>query len=81
VAVCSVSLGSFIGVTIGLLGGYLGGWFDLITQRLLEMMQSLPLLVMAIIMAAALGPSMPNTIFAIAFVLVPRSPASFAPTR
>ncbi len=71
VAICSVTLGSTVGVTIGLLGGYLGGWFDLITQRLLEMMQSLPLLVMAIIMAAALGPSMQNTILAIAFVLVP----------
>ena len=71
VAISSVALGATVGVTIGLLGGYLGGWFDLITQRLLEMMQSLPLLVMAIIMAAALGPSLPNTIFAIAFVLVP----------
>jgi len=53
------------------LSGYLLGWFDLITQRFLEMMQSLPLLVMAIIMAAALGPSLRNTILAIAFVLVP----------
>ncbi len=71
VAVCSVTLGCTVGVSIGLLGGYLGGWFDLITQRFLEMMQSLPLLVMAIVMAAALGPSLPNTILAIAFVLVP----------
>jgi len=71
VAISSVALGATVGVTIGLLGGYLGGWFDLITQRLLEMMQSLPLLVMAIIMAAALGPSLQNTILAIAFVLVP----------
>jgi peptide/nickel transport system permease protein len=71
VAICSVSLGSTVGVTIGLIGGYLGGWFDLLTQRFLEMMQSLPLLVMAIVMAAALGPSLQNTILAIAFVLVP----------
>jgi peptide/nickel transport system permease protein len=71
VAICSVSLGCTVGVTIGLLGGYLGGWFDLLTQRFLEMMQSLPLLVMAIVMAAALGPSLQNTILAIAFVLVP----------
>jgi len=68
VAVSSVSLGSFIGVTIGLLGGYLGGWFDLITQRLLEMMQSLPLLVMAIIMAAALSSALKS------IVLTCRSP-------
>jgi peptide/nickel transport system permease protein len=71
VAISSVLLSCTIGVAIGLLGGYLGGWFDLITQRFLEMMESLPLLVMAIIMAAALGPSLRNTVFAIAFVLVP----------
>ena len=67
----SMLLGSGIGVTVGLLSGYLLGWFDLITQRVLEMMQALPLLVMAIIMAAALGPSLHNTIIAIAIPLVP----------
>jgi peptide/nickel transport system permease protein len=71
VSMGSMLLGSGIGVTLGLLSGYLLGWFDLITQRFLEMMQSLPLLVMAIIMAAALGPSLQNTIIAIAIPLVP----------
>ena len=71
VATGSMLLGTTIGITVGLLSGYLLGWFDLITQRFLEMMQALPLLVMAIIMAAALGPSLHNTILAIAFVLVP----------
>jgi peptide/nickel transport system permease protein len=71
VSVGSMLLGSGIGVTVGLLSGYLLGWFDLITQRVLEMMQALPLLVMAIIMAAALGPSLHNTIIAIAIPLVP----------
>ena len=71
VAIGSMALGTTVGITLGLLSGYLLGWFDLITQRFLEMMQALPLLVMAIIMAAALGPSLHNTILAIAFVLVP----------
>jgi peptide/nickel transport system permease protein len=71
VSVGSMLLGCSIGVTLGLLSGYLLGWFDLITQRILEMMQSLPLLVMAIIMAAALGPSLHN----------PMSRASSAPIR
>ena len=71
VSVGSMLLGSSVGVTLGLLSGYLLGWFDLITQRFLEMMQALPLLVMAIIMAAALGPSLHNTIIAIAIPLVP----------
>jgi len=71
VSLGAMLLGSGIGVTVGLLSGYLLGWFDLITQRILEMMQALPLLVLAIIMAAALGPSLHNTIIAIAIPLVP----------
>ncbi len=71
VSLGSMLLGSSIGVSLGLLSGYLLGWFDLIVQRLLEMMQALPLLVMAIIMAAALGPSLHNTIIAIAIPLIP----------
>ena len=64
-------LGGLLGVAIGLMSGYLGGWFDLATQRLMDIMQSLPLLVMALVMAAALGPSLENTIIAIAIPLVP----------
>ena len=40
-------------------------------QRLIDIMQSLPLLVMALVMAASLGPSLTNTIIAIAIPLVP----------
>ncbi len=64
-------MGGLLGVSIGLMSGYLGGAFDLLTQRLLDVMQSLPLLVMALVMAAALGPSLENTIVAIAIPLVP----------
>ena len=64
-------LGGVLGVSIGLMSGYLGGWFDLATQRVMDIMQSLPLLVMALVMAASLGPSLENTIFAIAIPLVP----------
>ena len=64
-------LGGVLGVSIGLMSGYLGGSFDLAMQRLMDIMQSLPLLVMALVMAAALGPSLENTIIAIAIPLVP----------
>ena len=67
----STGLGCLFGVTIGLLSGYFGGWIDLIVQRFMDMMQALPLLVMALVMTAALGPSLPNTIIAIAIPLVP----------
>ena len=58
-------------LSIGLMSGYLGGSVDLVMQRLMDIMQSLPLLVMAIVMAASLGPSLENTIIAIAIPLVP----------
>ena len=67
----SIVLGCLVGVPIGLVSGYFGGWLDLIVQRFIDMMQSLPLLVTALVMAAALGPSLRNTIIAIAIPLVP----------
>jgi len=67
----AVSLGCLVGIPVGLLSGYFGGWFDLIVQRIIDILQSLPLLVLALVMAAALGPSLRNTIIAIAIPLVP----------
>ncbi len=71
VAVGATLLGGTLGVVIGLMSGFIGGWLDLATQRLMDVMQSLPLLVMALVMAASLGPSLENTIIAIAIPLVP----------
>lgn len=71
VGVGSTALGCFLGVIVGLASGYISGWFDLITQRVIDIMQALPLLVMALVMAAALGPSLENTIIAISIPLVP----------
>jgi peptide/nickel transport system permease protein len=71
VAIGATALGCFFGVLIGLSSGFVGGWYDLIVQRLIDIMQSLPLLVMALVMAASLGPSLTNTIIAIAIPLVP----------
>jgi len=67
----ATTLGCLIGMVLGLMSGFFGGWFDLIVQRLIDIMQSLPLLVMALVMAASLGPSLTNTIIAIAIPLVP----------
>lgn len=71
VAVGATIMGSGIGAAVGLASGYLGGWFDLIIQRVSEVMQSLPLLVMALVITASLGPSLRNTIIAIAIPLIP----------
>ena len=72
VGLSSTLMGGAVGMLIGLLSGYLLGWWDLVTQRLMDIMQGLPLLVMALVMAAALGPSLQNTILAISIPLIPR---------
>jgi peptide/nickel transport system permease protein len=73
VGIGSLGLGLTCGVIIGLTSGYLGGWVDLAVQRLIDILQSLPLLVMALLMTASLGPSLRNTIIAISIALVPSS--------
>jgi peptide/nickel transport system permease protein len=73
VGIGSTLLGSVLGGIIGLLSGYAGGKTDLIAQRLLDILQGLPLLVLALVMSASLGPSIPNVIIAISIPIVPRS--------
>jgi peptide/nickel transport system permease protein len=73
VGIGSMGLGITCGVIIGLTSGYLGGWIDLAAQRLIDILQSLPLLVMALLMTASLGPSLRNTIIAISIALIPSS--------
>jgi peptide/nickel transport system permease protein len=73
VGIGATLLGGSIGVLIGLLSGYLGGWIDLAAQRLIDILQSLPLIVMALLMTASLGPSLRNTIIAISIALIPSS--------
>jgi peptide/nickel transport system permease protein len=81
VGIGATLLGSSIGVIVGLASGYLSGWVDLLFQRITDILQALPLLVLALVMTAALGPSLPNVIIAIAIPLIRRSPASSAPIR
>jgi len=73
VGIGSTILGSVLGGIIGLLSGYAGGKTDLVAQRLLDILQGLPLLVLALVMSASLGPSIPNVIIAISIPIVPRA--------
>ena len=73
VGIGSTLLGSVLGGIIGLLSGYAGGKIDLTAQRLLDILQGLPLLVLALVMSASLGPSIQNVIIAISIPIVPRA--------
>ena len=73
VGVFSTLLGSVLGGFVGLLSAYFGGKTDLITQRVLDILQGLPLLVLALVMSAALGPAVHNVIIAISIPIIPRA--------
>jgi peptide/nickel transport system permease protein len=73
VGLASTLLGSVLGGIIGLLSGYVGGKTDLIAQRLLDILQGLPLLVLALVMSASLGPSIQNVVIAISIPIIPRA--------
>jgi peptide/nickel transport system permease protein len=71
VAFAAVLLGTLTGALWGLACGYFGGRFDLISQRLIEFMQSFPDLILAMAIAMALGPGIGTVIIAIAITRIP----------
>jgi peptide/nickel transport system permease protein len=73
VAISSVLLGDTIGFLWGVASGYLGGRVDLISQRVLDVLMSLPSLILALLLMAALGAGLTTVIVAIAVTRVPLS--------
>lgn len=69
--VVSVMIAIGLGVPLGLISGYFGGWCDQIIQRLTDAVLALPFLIMAIALAAFLGPSLTNAMIAIGLSAVP----------
>jgi ABC-type dipeptide/oligopeptide/nickel transport system permease subunit len=71
VAIAAVLLGTTLGAFWGLASGYLGGRFDLISQRIIEFLQSFPDLILAMAIAMALGAGTGTVIVAIAITRIP----------
>ncbi|MDQ3460411.1 MAG: ABC transporter permease [Deinococcota bacterium] len=62
VAVTAVSISLVLGVTLGMISGYVGGWLDDLLMRLADIQLSLPFILLVIAIIAALGTSLSNTI-------------------
>jgi peptide/nickel transport system permease protein len=69
--VISVLGALFIGVPLGLLAGLIGGWVDGLISRVADAMLSVPFLILAIALAAFLGPALENAMLAIAITASP----------
>lgn len=67
-----VTLAFVVGAPLGIISGYLGGWFDTVIMRSVDAVLSFPSLVLAIALAAVFGPSLHNAMLAVAITLAPR---------
>ena len=71
VAVVSVAFAVVVGVTIGVVSGYRGGWLDTVFMRVVDVMFAFPVLLLALAVVAVLGPGVTTTILAIGIVYTP----------
>ncbi|MCZ8310751.1 MAG: ABC transporter permease [Rhodospirillales bacterium] len=69
--VISVAISIAVGLPLGLLAGYVGGWIDAVISRITDAMLACPFLILAIALAAFLGPSLTNAMIAIGISATP----------
>lgn len=69
--VVSVFIAVLVGVPFGLVSGYFGGWTDQVISRITDALLATPFLILAIALAAFLGPSLSNAMIAIGLSAVP----------
>jgi peptide/nickel transport system permease protein len=71
ISVYAVAFALVLGVAIGVVSSYFGSWIDMILMRIMDVLLTFPALVLAITIAAYLGPSLQNIVFVIGIVYTP----------
>ncbi len=71
VGVIAVSTAAMIGMTLGLMSGFFGGWTNTTIMRIIDALMSIPPILLALAFAAALGGGLPNLMIAIGISMVP----------
>ena len=69
ISLVGIGIGGFIGVSLGLISGYYRGWVDHVIMRLVDISLSIPAILLALALAAALGPSFKTIIIVVAVLL------------
>ncbi len=69
--VMAVTISMSLGTSIGALAGFSGGWIDTVVMRVMDVLLAFPSFILAMTLAAALGPSLVNAIVPIAIVRTP----------
>ena len=71
VGLLAVGIGTFAGMIIGLVSGYWEGRLDLVLQRIMDALMTIPGLILALAIVSVLRPSTTNAMLAIAMVIIP----------
>lgn len=71
IGVLSVAMGTVLGMTLGIFAGYYGGNVDNVLMRFLDIYQSIPGILLSIVLAVTLGPGMNNAIIALGIGTMP----------
>jgi ABC-type dipeptide/oligopeptide/nickel transport systems, permease components len=66
-----VTLSLAVGLALGMLAGFFGGTADVLIMRLMDILLSLPSLLLAVVVAAILGPGLVNAMLAVSIVVIP----------
>jgi peptide/nickel transport system permease protein len=64
--------GGIIGLVLGVTSAYFGGWFDLVLQRVFDVLMAFPLIILALAVVSVFGTGVQNVVIAIMIPLVPR---------
>ena len=71
-ALTSMALASIVGCVGGVLSGYIGGWFDTLVQRGVEVFLSFPTIILALLLVATFGAGLDKIVLALGIVFIPR---------
>jgi peptide/nickel transport system permease protein len=71
VGIITVGIGLIVGMTLGVISGYFGSWADLVIQRVIDTMLAFPGLLLALSIAAVLGPGLENAMIAVGIGTLP----------
>jgi len=71
IGVAATAFSAMIGIPIGAIAGYFGGWFEEVSMRIMDVLTSVPSILMGIVVVSALGTNMANLIIAIGITGIP----------
>ncbi len=71
VGLVAIAIGASVGVTLGLIAGYFGGWLDALISWFSDILLAFPDLLLALAIIAVLGPGLLNAMFAVGIAVVP----------